>query len=174
MQMFKYALSAMFLGTLLLAAPSLRADDGMDQGHAHGHWDKFKMLQKQLGLTDDQVSQWKAAEKDQGEKAKLLADRTKADLDQLAVLVDEKASDEELKAGLKALEADHKEKMSRDEKKIETMKGILTPMQQAKLVVMMFGGRRHGFHGPMGGEGGWQGGDMHGGAMPGHGDGMGQ
>lgn len=179
MQVLKYTLSTLFLGTLLFAAPGLRADDGMDRAPMHGHWDKFKMLQKKLDLTDDQVSQWKAAEKGQGEKAKLLGDKTKADFAELAVLVDEKASDEDIKAGLKSLESDRKEKMAVEAKKIETMKEILTPMQQAKLVLMMFGGnkRRGGFHGPMGGGGGWQGGGMHGDAMPGpdHGDGgMGQ
>jgi Spy/CpxP family protein refolding chaperone len=160
MQPLKCALSALVLGTLLFSAPGLRADDPMDKASMHGHWDKFKLLQKKLDLTDDQVAQWKAAEKGQGEKAKLLSDRTKADLAELAVLVDENAPDADLKAGLKSLEADHREKMAREAKKIETMKGILTPMQQAKLVVMMFGGHKDmgGFRGHGEAMGGWPGG----------------
>jgi hypothetical protein len=127
--------------------------------HGHGHWDKFDMLKKKLDLSDDQVSQWRDAEKGQMEKTKLLRDKTKADLAELAVLVDEKASEGDLKAGLEALTADHKEMKAREEKQMETLRGILTPMQQAKLVVMKFGG--HGRRGGFGG--GWHGG------MQGHG-----
>jgi Spy/CpxP family protein refolding chaperone len=162
MQALKGIISAMFMGTLLLAAPAMHADDRMDRGQGHGHWDKFDMLKKQLGLTDEQVSQWKESEKGQKQEMKLLGDEAKADLAELVVQVDQKASDTVLEASLKTLMADHKAMQASTEKQMDTLREILTPMQQAKLVVMMFGHHRRGEaygggwgdHGP---RGGWQG-----------------
>jgi Spy/CpxP family protein refolding chaperone len=168
MQALKRIVSAMFIGTLLLAAPTMHADEMMD--HGHGHWDKFAMLKKQLGLTEDQVSQWKAADKSEKDAMKLLGDQAKADLAQLAVLVDQKASDEVLTAGLNTLMADHKAIEASKQKQMDAIREILTPMQQAELVGMMYGG-----HGRGKAYGGWQGGGggMHGPGMDHGGDGAG-
>ncbi|HTA17199.1 MAG TPA: Spy/CpxP family protein refolding chaperone [bacterium] len=169
MQALKRILSAIFVGTLLLAAPALHADAMTDNGH--GHWDKFDMLKKQLGLTEDQVSQWKAADKSQMEAMKLLGDQAKADLAELAVLVDQKASDEVLTASLNTLMADHKAIEASKQKQMDAIRAILTPMQQAKLVGMMYG--HSGHRGGMGG--GWKDGPggMHGQGMDHGGDGAG-
>jgi hypothetical protein len=161
MKALKRIASAMFVGTLLLAVPTLHADEMMD--HGHGHWDKYAMLKKQLGLSDDQVSQWKAADKDQHDQMKLLADQAKADLAELAVQVDQKASDAVLTASLDTLMADHKAIEASKQKQMEAIRDILTPLQQAKAVEMMYGD--HGHRGGM--DGGWKGG-MHG---PDHGPG---
>jgi hypothetical protein len=166
MKVLKGAVSALFVGALFLAAPLLRADDK----DGHKHWDKFDHLKKELSLSDGQVSQWKDAEKGQKEDGKLLRDKIKADMANLAVLVDQKASDEALSAALKSLEADHKAQADLKEKMIQTLKGILKPMQQAKLVVSMGehkgpAGRWGGMDGgPMGGPGAWnhEGGPDHG------------
>lgn len=166
MQIMKRIVSALFAGMLLLAAPAMHADD--KKGHdPHAQWDRFDMLKKRLGLTADQVSQWKDAEKGDREQGKLLKDKTKADEASLAVLVDEKASDDDLKAGLDLLEKDHQAMQASREKKIGTLKGILTPMQQAKLVMMM--GGHGGFGGGMGRRGAGCGRQGHDGGK-GHGD----
>jgi Spy/CpxP family protein refolding chaperone len=165
MTIVKSMLSALFVGALLAAAPALRADDGNTKNakSEHKRWDKFDHLKKQLELTDDQVAQWKAAEKSDREEGKVLRDKVKADLAELTVLLDQKASEGELKKALTGLEADHKAVEALKEKKIETFKGFLNPTQQSKLVVMMTGhkggrgGWGHGPKGPQGGpEGGWE------------------
>jgi Spy/CpxP family protein refolding chaperone len=170
MQALKRIVSAIFVGTLLLAAPTMYADEMMDHGQGHGHWDKFGMLKKQLGLTEDQVTQWKAADKSEKDAMKLLGDQAKADLAQLAVLVDQKASDEVLTASLNTLMADHKAIEASKQKQMDAIRELLTPMQQAELVGMMYG--RHGRGKDFGG---WQGGPggMHGQGMDHGGDGAG-
>ncbi|HXC65665.1 MAG TPA: hypothetical protein VNZ67_15015, partial [bacterium] len=83
--MQRMAAAGAALGLLWLASPALRADDAMPAGGAQGkHWDKFDRLKKELDLSDDQVSQWKDAEKGQHDAAKLLKDKAKADEAQLA------------------------------------------------------------------------------------------
>lgn len=147
----KMAVTGAALGLLLLASPMLRADDGKAAGDAQGkHWDKFERLKKELDLSDDQVSQWKDAEKGQRDAAKLLKDKAKADEAQLAVLVDEKASDEKLSSALEALQADKKAVAEQDEKQKAAIQAILTPLQQAKWALSM------GWH--RGGRGGFGGG----------------
>ena len=112
MKVLTGALSALCVAALLLVSPALRADDKDGQKH----WDKFDRLKKELSLSDDQVSQWKDAEKGQKEEGKLVRDKIKADMANLAVLVDQKASDEDLSAALKTLEADHKAQADQREK----------------------------------------------------------
>jgi len=154
MNLVKGTVSALFAGMLLLAAPALRADAADKDAHKGGHWDKFGHLKKALDLSDDQVSKWKDAEKGQREESKLLKDKVKADFAALAVLVDEKASDDKISEAISGLEADHRAVDEQEKKQREAIKAILTPTQQAKAALMFFGpghGRGHG-------RGGWGGG----------------
>ena len=152
MKVLKAAISVLFVGALALAAATARADD--KDGHQGKHWDKYEMLKKQLDLTDAQVSQWKDLEKGEREQGKLSRDKAKADEANLAVLVDENASADQLKTALKSLEDDHKQMQAAADKKKEALKAILTPIQQAKLVVSW--SEHHG-RGALGGRGGWKG-----------------
>jgi Spy/CpxP family protein refolding chaperone len=163
MKIIKGALLALVAGALL-AAPALRADDKPAQaeqkGHSwRGHGDKFDGMKQWLGLTDDQVAQWKKVETGQREAGKLLRDKLKAEQAQLAVLVDEKASDGKLTEALKALEADGKAMREQGQKQREAIQAILTPLQQAKLVLARQGKGGRGFGGWQKGHGGWQGRD---------------
>jgi|SRR5665213_314391 len=153
MQYFKRITLAAFAGILLMAAPTLRAEKSKGRDHGAGHWDKFDMLKKKLDLSDSQVSRLKDADKGQRQAAKLLMDKAEADKASLKVLVDEKASETDLTAALNAMEADHKALKEGAEKKIELLRSILSPLQQAKMVLMMQNHRGHWD----GMDGGWQG-----------------
>ncbi len=147
MNIFKRGLGMVAAGLLLLAAGSAHGDEGMGSGMAMSqggqtqmdgascHWDDLK---KSLNLSDSQLRRWKAAEKSQHSQAKLLHDQMRADADRLAVLVDKHASDADLKAALDRLETDHQAMRRLKEGRLETLKGILNPRQQAQLVVRWF------------------------------------
>ncbi|MGH7442455.1 MAG: hypothetical protein ACREKE_07280 [bacterium] len=118
------------------------------------------MLKKKLDLSTDQVSRWKNADQEKRESAKLLRDKAKADEAQLAVLVDQNASDADLTAALDSLDADHKAMADNGQKFLEKLRHILNPLQQAKAVLLMAGTR--GEHGRWGNRswglrGGWGG-----------------
>jgi Spy/CpxP family protein refolding chaperone len=167
MKVLKGALCALIAGGILLAAPALRADDSAtppdSQGDTHGadqHWDKFDGLKKRLGLTDDQVSQWKEVEKGQKDQAKLLRDKESADKANLVLLVDQKASDDALSAALKTLKSDRAAIEAQKAKTDDAIAGILSPTQQAKLLIAEGQWGKHGGfgrgHGGPGHGGPWQ------------------
>jgi Spy/CpxP family protein refolding chaperone len=152
----RWAVAGAALGLLLVAPPALRAEDGAPAGETQGkHWDKFDRLKKLLDLTDDQVSQWEEAEKGQHEAVKLLRDKAQAAKAQLAVLVDEKASDDKLSSALDEFEVAQKAVVAQSEKQQAAIKAILNPLQQAKLA--LFAGGHHRGPGGHGGFGaGWK------------------
>jgi|GEM_PF-1967556 Spy/CpxP family protein refolding chaperone len=174
MKVIKGMALALIAGALLVV-PALHADDKPAQAEKEGeHWgghDKFEHMKKWLGLSDDQAAQWKKAEEGQRDAGKLLRDKLKADQAQLSVLVDEKASDGKLTDALNALESDGKALKAQGEKQREAIKAILTPLQQAKLVVARSNKRGGGFGGWQKGRGGWQGKDGKACAMKGGKDG---
>lgn len=159
----KFKTAALAAGILLLGTMPLHADKAMKKGMG----EKGKMMSQMkddLGLTDDQAAKMKAIHKENHEATKALRNKVDADLANLKVLVDKKASDTELSALIATLKSDHEALQAAEKKHRDAMQQILTPLQQAKMVIQM-GEHRHGKGGMggmmMGGEG------MHG--MHGHG-----
>ena len=170
MKNLRIAMTAMGLAAALFAAPSLHADDAKadkaapkEDGGAKGHegWGEKRgdMMKKELGLSDDQVTKMKAANKAQQEAMKPLMDKMKLDVDSLRVMVDKKAADDQLKAAVDGLKADHQAMQDQEMKGMEAKAAILTPLQQAKAAIAMIDRMKGGMEG-MGG--------MHGGMMGGH------
>jgi Spy/CpxP family protein refolding chaperone len=157
--------AVLFSAVLLLGASALRAGDAPEGAKGKGDREgkRIEMLKAKLDLSDSQVAQLKEAFKGQKEAGKALRDKVKADQANLAVLVDKKASDDQLKAALKELSADRKAMMEQGAKAKEAMEAILTPMQQAKMAGMM--GERKG-------KGGWGKKEEMSKACPGHKDGI--
>ena len=98
---------------------------------------RMDKLKEKLGLSDDQVSKLKDLFKSQGETMKPLRDQMKIDMDTLQQKVDTKASDGDVKKLLDKLEADQKEMQAGREKMKDQLRAILTPTQQAKMVLGM-------------------------------------
>jgi Spy/CpxP family protein refolding chaperone len=153
-KMFRRTAISAGLGVLVLALATLHAEKSMDtddaQGPGEGHGmmaEKMKdHFKKALGLSDEQAKKVEELDKADHEKGKLLRDRVEADMANLKVLVDGKASDGELKAALENLKKDHMAAQDARMKHMEDMQAILTPTQQAKAVIMMSERMRWGRH----------------------------
>jgi Spy/CpxP family protein refolding chaperone len=118
-------------------APEMGKDHGMEEGAmGMGRLDKMK---EKLGLTDSQAAKVKDLFKQQRESNKPLRDQMKIDMDTLQQKVDAKASDSELKDLLDKLQKDRESVESARKKMVDGMRDILTPTQQAKMVLSMKG-----------------------------------
>lgn len=106
-------------------------DGGMMGGE---HMDKMK---EKLGLTDDQASKLKDLFKNQMEANKPLRDQMKIDMDTLQQKVDMKASDGDIKKLLDKLDGEQKQMQASRDKMKDQLRSILTPTQQAKMVLGM-------------------------------------
>jgi len=110
-------------------------DPGPDGGMMGG--DQMDKMKEKLGLTDDQVSKLKNLFKSQMEANKPLRDQMKIDMDTLQQKVDMKASDGDIQKLLDKLDGEQKEMQASREKMKDQWKAILTPTQQAKMVLGM-------------------------------------
>jgi Spy/CpxP family protein refolding chaperone len=165
MKKLRIAMTAIGLAAIISAAPGLRADDA-DKGGEHKGWGGHEeMMKKELGLSDDQEAKMKALDKAGAEAMKPLMDKAKLDVDSLRVLVDKKASDDQLKAAVDGLKADKKAMDDERQKQMDDKAAILTPLQVAKAAIamadrMMKGGMMGGpEHHGMGHDGDDKGGD---------------
>lgn len=164
----KIWLAGLLAASLIGAAWTAYADDdqapaggdppamgqGMDGGMGGG-W-MMDRAKKNLGLTDDQASKMKDLFKSQMEANKPLRDQMKIDMDTLQQKVDLKASDADIKKLLDKLDGEQKEMQASRDKMKDQMREILTPTQQAKMVLgmrRMGMGRMHGWKGH--GHPGW-------------------
>jgi len=138
--------TAMFLGYGLAKAQDQNppvddpsSDHSAMQGGNHGDWGKGRMehLKDKLGLTDDQAAKLKETFKKQMEANKPLRDQEKIDIDTLQQKVDTKASDSDIKDALDKLSADRKSMQAAQDNSMDKIRGILTPIQQAKWVLTM-------------------------------------
>ncbi len=111
------------------------APQGGDEGGHHGMG--LEKMKEKLGLTDDQATQMKALFKSRMDSGKTLRDQMKVDLDILKQKVDAKASNGDLKSALDTLSADKKAMDKNRQRMEDQVRQILTPMQQAKLVLSM-------------------------------------
>jgi Spy/CpxP family protein refolding chaperone len=166
MKKIRIAIAALGLATAVWGTPLLNAheadkDGGKEAGkEEHGGWGKegHERMKKELGLTDDQADKMKAAGKAQMEAMKPLMEKRKLDIDSLRVLVDKKAADKDLTAAIEGIKADQKAVEEQWKKHREAMAALLTPMQQAKSVLMMGEMGEHmmgAWKGGMMGKGGW-------------------
>jgi Spy/CpxP family protein refolding chaperone len=106
---------------------------------------RLEKMKENLSLSDDQVAKLKALFKSHREEMKPLQEKVKADMDALGKKKEAKASDAELKAALDALSADQKNVQELRQKHQEKIRGILTPEQQAKMVLNRPGKGKGGF-----------------------------
>jgi Spy/CpxP family protein refolding chaperone len=96
---------------------------------------RLDKMKKDLGLSDDQVEKLKALFKSHREELKPLQEKMKTDVDTLRTKKEAKATDSELKPVLDLLSADRKNMQDLRQKQQEQIRGILTPDQQAKMVL---------------------------------------
>jgi Spy/CpxP family protein refolding chaperone len=147
MEWIRRILVSAALCLLFLATPTLRADDTAPTGDKGGkmHDRMMNHMKEALGLSDDQVSKLKDENKANREASKPLREKMTLDKDNLKLLVDKKASDDDLKAAIASLKEDRKAMQALNQKHMDAMQEILTPMQQAKAIFMMHGHRGHGW-----------------------------
>jgi Spy/CpxP family protein refolding chaperone len=137
MTKLRMAIAALGVATTVWGAPLLNAhetDKGSHKGKGHGEG-----MMKDMGMTDAQAEKFKAARKANMEAMKPLMEKQKLDVDSLKVLVDKKASDNELKAAIASVKADHQAIDDQRKKQHETMGAMLTPLQEAKMIIRMGG-----------------------------------
>jgi Spy/CpxP family protein refolding chaperone len=108
--------------------------DDAQGGMMGGHFDRMK---EKLGLSDGQASKLKELFKKQMADMKPLRDQMKIDMDTLQQKVDTKASDADVKKVLDALSTDRKNMEAGRQKMEDSVREILDPTQQAKLVLSM-------------------------------------
>src|SRR5262245_22168094 len=131
-------IAALGLGALLLGGSALWAhdDEPMDEAGSPEAMHKDKehkggKFKEELGLSEEQQTKMKEAGKAHQEAIKPLLEALKADREALKGLVEKKAADAEISAALAKLDADHQALEEAGKKHRETVKSILTPMQQA-------------------------------------------
>ena len=125
------------VAVMLFAVAPLSADMGMK---GHGDMMGGKMMEhmmKKLELTDDQAKQMKALHKADQDANKALMDKMETDIASLKALLKKKASDADLSALISTLKDDHKAMQEAMQANHEAMMQILTPVQQAKMVLHM-------------------------------------
>jgi len=144
-------LSAALLG--LAAAGTLQARDHKGPGDRKGPgggpaWhEKFKdLMQKRFDLSDDQQAKLKEAFEAQRKAAEPLHKELRVGLAKLRWQVEAEADSKELAATLAQLDKTRKALQSQQDKFLSSLKNILTPVQQAKMLLahMPQGGMRMG------------------------------
>ena len=159
MTKLRIMIAALSVATAIAGTPRLNAhemdkgkDGGHEEGKGEGRGDRMGgRLKEELGLTDAQADKLKAARKDQMEAMKALMEKQKLDVDSLRLLVDKKASDAELTKAIATVKADHEALQAQEKKQREAMAALLTPIQQAKMIIQMSERMGRGHGGMMGG-----------------------
>jgi Spy/CpxP family protein refolding chaperone len=144
---FKIARRALALGFLAaLALPGIRLSAEMNMKD-HGGMDKKMMdrMMKKLDLSDSQAKQMKALHKEQRTENEELCGKMDANLASLKVLIEKKASDAELTALVSTLQDEYKAMHMAQHENCEAMLKILTPLQQAKMLVNMHEAMNEGY-----------------------------
>ncbi len=140
---------------LLLAAPALRADDGKDgKGGPEAQAAMIDKMKADLDLSDAQVAKVKAENADDLAAGKTLHAKMLLNVDKLRLLVDNKAGADELNAAIAAVKGNKADLDAQKAKHMDALQDLLTPLQQAKAILMMVGRmeRDKGPHGPKDGD----------------------
>jgi len=109
------------------AMQTLRAEEH-EQGKKH-EW------KEKLGLSDDQVKKLEDLRASEKAEMKPLRDKGHALVEKLEGQIKSKASDADIKATLDELAANHNSMEQIEDKSKESRSSILTPTQQAKMLV---------------------------------------
>ena len=144
------ALSLFFTAPAIYAvADDDQASPAMEhQGHDHGDWDEGKMKAR-LGLTDDQVAKLKDLRTTSKEAFKAIMEKDKGLIARLNDQVVNKASDSDIQTTLNDLKANRNAMRDQMEKMQDQKDAILTPTQQAKLLLAHRRMMKRGMHGGM-------------------------
>ncbi|MBI4678847.1 MAG: periplasmic heavy metal sensor [Elusimicrobia bacterium] len=146
-----------------------KASSGKDQGKGQAavHCAKSRMG-KRLGLTEDQAKKMKEINKSRREAVSPLRKKLQEEMRNLRQLVRDEATDKEIQASLTRLQDSRKSMQAETEKFKGKLEAVLTPSQQAKMLLAMgklargkagFGRQGRGMHqGMRGRRGGWGGG----------------
>ncbi|MGH7740235.1 MAG: Spy/CpxP family protein refolding chaperone [bacterium] len=105
------------------------------QGGMAGH--SIEKMKENLGLSDDQVGKIKDVFKDQMNQTKSVREDLKTQTKDLAEKLKAGAKDPELKSILDKIDQDKQDLASASHKRMEALRDILTPTQQAKMCVGM-------------------------------------
>jgi Spy/CpxP family protein refolding chaperone len=109
-------------------APAMQGGDNAGKG-SH--------MMQALGLTDDQMQKFKAEQKQFREAAKPLRDKVKSLRETLASQVKGKAADADINTTISSLESAQKDLDAARESHEATLKGILSPIQYAQVILQM-------------------------------------
>jgi len=127
--------TVVLLGAFTITAPQwLRADEPSAAESKEHHWDAAKM-QKKLDLTDDQVTKLNAAREAEKDARKPLWEKQKDLMKKLEGQVKDKASDSDIQATLADMRSNRKAIADQMEQFQNQKDGILTPTQQAKMLI---------------------------------------
>lgn len=152
----KYLTSALLIAGLLAgpsSATKLHAEkdqpEGMDDS---AQSERHEKMLKKLGLSDEQMEKMKAAAKAHRETIKPLRKEMRADMKKLREQIKNRAGDAAVAATLGKLELTRKAIQAENEKMKAATDELLTPTQQAKMLLKMMKqmhdgpgkGRRHG------------------------------
>ncbi len=129
------------------AAAAQSAPDHPSKGHwdnaRHGGWKGQDRFKEKYALTDDQSAKLKDLFKSHREEMRPLREKMRVEIDTLRLDVDSNASESQLKAALDKLSADKKTLEASNESFKGKLRAILTPKQQAQMLLAM-GGRFQG------------------------------
>jgi Spy/CpxP family protein refolding chaperone len=114
--------------------PSLKGGGGQAR---HGGWKGQDAFKQKYALTDDQSAKLKDLFKTHREEAKPLQEKMKVEIDTLRLDVDSNASESQLKTALDKLSADKKLMRDSQEQFQAKLQAILTPKQQAQMLLAM-------------------------------------
>lgn len=109
-------------------APAMQGGNNAGKG---GHF------MQTLGLTDDQTQKFKAEQKQFRDTAKPLRDKVKSLRETLASQVKDKAADADINTTISSLESAQKDLDAARDSHATALKGILSPIQYAQVVLQM-------------------------------------
>jgi len=110
-------------------------------------------MKERLGLTDEQAAKLKDLRESNQKEMRALQDKVQDETTAIKRKLRDGAGDSVLKPLLDKLQADHETLQAKRKANMDKMREILTPTQQAKMLVMM--GRRMGPGGWGGRDGQW-------------------
>jgi len=132
--MFAGCLAAVLFLNFGIASAN-KGPEGNGDKADHKEMNRLGGMKEKLGLTDEQAAKMKDIWKSQQETMKSLRDQERVDMALLRQKVDAKASDSEIRTVLDKLSADRKAIQEAQESMTKKMKSILTPTQQAKMLL---------------------------------------
>jgi len=146
----------MIVSALLMSTPAIRAyadETGSPAMEAPDHGPEqapdAAKLQKKLGLTDDQTKKLESILQSQKAALQPLHEKMRDSMKTLRQQVDQKASDDDIKKTLDALKTNRDDMMAQHKQFQDQIQALLTPTQQAKMLL----GHMHGMQKRMGGKG---------------------